>query len=71
MKTRYKNKIARAIGISTETLTNELNSPPLFAAIQELGYKKTHKRLSGAVLKYVCVHYDISENDFNQHKNPL
>lgn len=66
MKSRYKNEIARAIGISTETLTTELHSQPLFAELQKLGYRMTHKRLYGLVLDYVCTHYCISAADFEK-----
>ncbi len=66
MKTRYKNEIARAIGISTDVFTRELHTPPLFTEVQKLGYRMTHKRLYGAALDYVCEHYCIEEKDFEK-----
>ncbi|MDR2962745.1 MAG: hypothetical protein LBU90_03770 [Bacteroidales bacterium] len=66
MKTRYKNEIAYAIGISTEVFTKELHTPPLFTRVQEFGYRMTHKRLYGAALEHVCAHYGITEADFEK-----
>ncbi|MDR0941948.1 MAG: hypothetical protein LBM68_06965 [Bacteroidales bacterium] len=66
MKSRYKNEIARAIGISTAVFTRELHTPPLYTEIHKLGYRKIHKRLFGAALSYVCEHYCISEEDFEK-----
>jgi len=66
MKSRYKNEIARAIGISVQTLSEDLHTEPLFGELQKLGYRMNHKRLYGVVLGYVCKHYGIDSADFGK-----
>ena len=62
MKAYFKNEIARAAGVSTNTLRRWLATKE--GVLERMGVKHGQRLLPPKAVRYICHEYGISEDDF-------
>ena len=61
MKAYFKNEIARAAGVSTNTLRRWLATKE--GVLERMGVKRGQRLLPPKAVRYICHEYGISEDD--------